>query len=407
MAESKHEWLRKDDQESTKASFPELFFDLVFVFAFIQLSTTLSADFTFGIAAKGILFVFALWWVWIHTTWITNLLDAEREPVRLLLFALMFLGIGLAIALPRAFTDLGLVFAIAYCAMQIGRSLFAAYAFRGTNQDSYRTFVRINVWVAVSSLLWIAGGLADQQQRIIFWSVALVIEYLGPAIRFWVPGLGAAPPETLDIKAEHMAERCALFVIIALGETILTTGKTASAHLEADGTILVLCSAFVSTVLMWWIYFHDGQERASDKLEESHQPQKTAQYLFTYGHLPIIAGIILTAVGEDFSLSHPQETSVPQHAAALLGGPILFLSGTLWMKAVAARCLPASHVAGIVLLAAGFLLASLVTNATLQIYATAAMLMVAIWEYLAVKRPAARQPVSGSKGERLNNAADA
>jgi low temperature requirement protein LtrA len=386
MAESTHHWLRRDDSQSTKASFPELFFDLVFVFAFIQLSETLAADFSLGLAAESLLFILALWWVWIHTTWATNLLDAEAEPVRLLLFSLMFLGIVLAIALPKAFADLGLVFAIAYAAMQLGRSLFVLYAFHGTDRASFITFLRIAIWLAVSAALWIAGGLLEPQLRVILWSAALAVEYLGPPAGYWIPSIGRAPSEALAINGEHLAERCALFVIIALGETILTTGKNASSHFESTGTALVFCSAFLSTVTMWWIYFHDGQEKASDKADDTAEPQTIAQYLFTYGHLPIVAGIILTAVGEDLSLSHPQEKGSYTHAFALLGGPMLFLGGTMWMKWVSSRIMPFSHLAGLLLLAAGLLAVPLSANFSLQIFATAILLIVATWEYVALKR---------------------
>lgn len=386
MADRKQDWLRKDDADSKKASFPELFFDLVFVFALIQLSETLAADFTFGIAAEALLFILALWWVWIHTTWVTNLLDAEIVPVRLLLFALMFLGIVLAIALPKAFGDMGLVFALAYSAMQLTRSLFALHAFRGADTESYLTFVRITAWLGLSAALWIAGGLSEPKLRVLFWLVALAIEYAGPLLRYRVPGLGGSPPETLDINGEHLAERCALFVIIALGETILMTGKNASAHFETGGTPLVLLCAFLSTVLMWWIYFHDGQEQAADKAEDTSEPQATAEHLFTYGHLPIIAGIILTAVGEDFALSHPQEKGSLGHALALLGGPMLFLGGMTWMKTVSSRLLPWSHCAGIAILAAGFLAVPFAANFVIQLLASAVLLAVAVWEYVALKR---------------------
>ncbi len=385
MADSKHHWLRKDDKDSTKASFPELFFDLVFVFALIQLSETLASDFSFGIAAEAVLFIFALWWVWIHTTWVTNLLDAEIVPVRLLLFVLMFFGVVLAIALPKAFTDLGLLFALAYSGMQLSRSLFALYAFRDTDDQSYRTFQRITLWLVISCGFWIAGGLAEKEMRVTLWITALAIEYIAPLIRYWLPGMGSAPQETLDVNGEHLAERCALFVIIALGETILTTGKTASSHFDSTMTPLVLTCAFLSTVLMWWLYFHDGQERAADKAEEDAEPQATGHQLFTYGHLPIVAGIILTAVGEDFSLAHPLEKGGYNHAIAVLGGPVLYLAGTLWMKTVSSRLMPWSHCAGIAVLLVGFLIVPFTPNFLIQIVASLTLLMVAIWEYLALK----------------------
>lgn len=382
----RRDWLRKEDGETIKAQFPELFFDLVFVFAFIQLSETLASDFSVGIAAEALLFIFALWWVWIHTTWVTNLLDAEAVPVRLLLFALMFLGIVMAIALPRAFSDSGLVFALAYSGMQLGRSLFVLYAFRRADHASFLTFVRIGAWLLLSSALWITGGLAEPEQRAIFWIVALMVEYAAPFFRYRVPGLGPSPPETLDISGEHLAERCALFVIIALGETIITTGKNATEHLGGAVTPLVLVCAFLSTVLMWWIYFHDGQEEAADKAEEAVEPQTTADYLYTYGHLPIVAGIILTAVGEDFAISHPTETGELNYAAALLGGPILFLAGTMWMKTVSSGLIRWSHVAGICLAGASLLLVPHAENAVIQLAATAILFFVALWEYIALRR---------------------
>lgn len=387
MSEGKHHWLRKEDAESTKASFPELFFDLVFVFALIQLSQTLASDFSFGIAFDALIFIFALWWVWIHTTWVTNLLDAEVVAVRLLLFGLMFLGIVLAIALPKAFDEAGLVFALAYVAMQLSRSLFALYAFKGIDAASFMTFVRITLWLLASGAFWIAGGLVSPESRILFWIIALAIEYAAPLVRYWTPGIGASPAETLDVNGEHLAERCALFVIIALGETIITTGKTASDHADEGGIIFfVLVSAFLTTVLMWWIYFHDGQESAAETVEETSEPQNTADHLFTYGHLPIVAGIILTAIGEDFTLTHPHQEGGYSNALAILGGPIVFLAGTLWMKTVATRMLPWSHCVGIAAALAGLALAPHAENVLLQFLSLAILFGVALWEYIALRR---------------------
>lgn len=164
------------------------------------------------------------------------------------------------------------------------------------------TFFRITVWLIISSIFWITGGLPEPNLRVVLWIVALALEYVGPMVRYWVPRLGASPRETLDIDGELLAERSALFVIIALGETILTIGKHTFENLDTEGTPPVLCLSFLTTVLMWWIYFHDGQERAADKAEDTSKPQTTAQYLFTYGHLPIVGGIIFTAFAEDFRL---------------------------------------------------------------------------------------------------------
>lgn len=376
-------WVRKQGVAQTRTSFPELFFDLVFVFALIQLSHALASDFSSTAAIESLLLIFAIWWVWINTTWVTNLLDTDKDPVRLLLFGLMFGGILLAIAIPEAFGTQGLVFAAIYSAMQVGRSVFTLYAFRGVNQASFLTFLRITLWMLVSSVFWIAGAL---EVRTALWSLALLIEYASPAVRYYVPGMGKSARETLDVSGEHMAERCALFVIICLGETILTTGRNAAEHMAGDLTFAVFCSAFLSTGFMWWIYFHHGQEKAAGKAEATSKPESVALNLFTYGHLPIVAGIILAAVGQAFSLSHASEESTLKNALAILGGPALFLVGNIWVKLAAAREIPVSHIVGLVLLVMVALLLPITVNYHLQMFATAVLFVVALWEYLALRR---------------------
>ncbi len=384
--------LRQDDQKSSKASFPELFFDLVFVFALIQLSETLVEDFSFGMAAEALLFIFALWSVWIQTTWVTNLLNAEHESVRLLLFALMLCAILMAIALPDAFGDKGLMFALAIASLQMIRSLFAWWALRRAGSRQASTFGRITVWTAAAAVLWLAGGFVDGSTRVVLWSLALTVEYLAPIIRYWLPGLGRGAAEETSINGEHLAERAALFVIIALGETILTTGKNSSERFEEATTLPILLCAFLNTVLMWWLYFHDGQQQVADRAEEAEdkpataeQPVSTVRTLFAYTHLPIVAGIILTAVGEDFALSHPHAVTASQ-AAAILGGPAIFLIGVAWMKICAAPALPYSHAAGLILLAIGGGAISIASHMGLQFYATAVLFGVGLWEYLALNR---------------------
>lgn len=381
-------WIKQDGHEAEKATFPELFFDLVFVFALIQLSHALAKDFGPTAALEAGILILSLWWLWIHTTWITNLLNTEKEPVRLLLFVLMFGGVLLAIALPEAFAEQGFVFALIYSAMQVGRSLFALYAFKGEDRQSFLVFVRVTIWLVISSLFWLAGGLVDLTDRILLWGIALAIEYAGPACRYVVPGLKASDADKLHLSGEHLAERCALFVIICLGETILTTGRTATEYMNSGLTFIVFCSAFVSTVTMWWIYFDHGQEEASRKAEHADEKAKIAQNLFNYGHLPIVAGIILTAVGEDFSLSHAHEGTTMRESLAILGGPILFLAGNIGVKIAATYQRPISHFAGVAALCL-LLPVPGVPLFALQLASTGILLLVALWEYLALKKSVA------------------
>lgn len=385
---SKYSWIKRDEEESGKATFPELFFDLVFVFALIQLSHTLAEDFGATALIEAAILILALWWLWINTTWLMNLLNTERGPVRIALFSMMFGGVLLAIALPKAFGELGLIFAIIYSTLQIGRSIFALYVFKGIDNDNFLTFSRVSVWLAISCVFWIFGGLAhDLEIRIALWAVAIGIEYAGPLVAYYVPGLKSVEDEKLHLSGEHLAERCALFVIICLGETILTTGRTAAEYMSSGITFVVFCCAFSSTVLMWWIYFHHGQEQASEKAEESSDTEKIAQNLFNYGHLPIVAGIILTAVGEDFSMSHSHEEATLRYSLAIIGGPALFLAGNIGVKVASSYVRPISHFAGIIALGILIVIPDLPLY-VLQMASTAVLLLVAAWEYIALRKQA-------------------
>ncbi|MBN8264442.1 MAG: low temperature requirement protein A, partial [Xanthomonadales bacterium] len=198
----------------------ELFYDLVFVFAITQLSHGLLAHLDPMGALQSALLFLGVWWMWMYTTWSTNWLNPAAAPVRLLLFALMALGMLMSAALPQAFADRGLAFALAYVAQHLLRSAYAVRAF-GAATPQGRNFLRILAWLSVSGACWIAGGLADPATRLAWWGAALAIEYLGPSARFRIPGFGASSTRDWNVDPHHMAERCGLFVIIALGESLL------------------------------------------------------------------------------------------------------------------------------------------------------------------------------------------
>ncbi|MHC2297354.1 low temperature requirement protein LtrA [Rhizobium mongolense] len=220
-------WLRsKGSPADSKVSYLELFFDLVFVFSISQLSHALAAHYTLLGAVEAALMTFAVWWVWVFTAWVTNWLDPEKMPVRGMLVALMLLGLVLSASIPEAFGDKGLLFAAAYVLMQVGRSFFALYAMKDAGRSNYLNFIRISTWLAVAGVFWIAGGFLEHEGRLITWIIALLIDYAGPASGFFVPGLGKSTAADWDVSGAHMAERCALFIIICLGEAILVSGRT-------------------------------------------------------------------------------------------------------------------------------------------------------------------------------------
>ncbi|WP_368904515.1 low temperature requirement protein A [Taklimakanibacter lacteus] len=365
--------------EHARVTFVELFFDLVFVFAITQLSHALLAHFTPMGAVETLLLMMAVWWVWIYTSWVTNWLDPERLPVRLMLFAIMLLGLIMSSAIPKAFAELGLVFALMHVAMQVGRTLFTLWGIRG-HASLTLNFLRILAWLCVSGVFWIAGGFAEGELRLILWLLALVIEYAGPSTGFWTPGLGRSVTTDWNVEGGHLAERCGLFVIIALGESVLVTGAT-FADLAWDWpVVLAFLSAFVASVAMWWIYFNTGAERGTVTMTSSGDPGRLARIAYTYIHLFIIAGIIVTAVGDEFALAHPEGHADLKMAAALVGGPALYLIGTLLFRRAITGRLPKVQLLAVVALVALFALSGVFSPVLLSLATTAVLCIVAAAE---------------------------
>ena len=375
----------------------ELFFDLVFVFAVTQLSHLLLKNLTLlGALHTALLFV-AMWWVWIFTSWVTNWLDPERVPVRLLLLALMLAGLVLSTSIPQAFGARALPFALAYVSMQVGRSLFVIWALGTASPDNRRNFLRITAWLSVAGIFWIAGALVQDGPRLALWTIAIAIEFVSPTLGFWVPGLGRSTTSDWDVDGSHMAERCALFIIIALGESLLITGATLGDLAWNAPTLAAFAAAFVGSAAMWWIYFDTGAARGSRRIASSTDPGRLARLAYTYLHLPIVAGIIVAAVGDELVLAHPSGHLEPGAAASLLGGPALFLLGTLSFKASISGRLPLSHLIGLGLLALIAPIASHWTPLILSAATTAVLLVVAIWETVSVRSGTIR-PGQGMAG---------
>jgi low temperature requirement protein LtrA len=369
-----------------KVAFAELFFDLIFVLTIIQLSHSLAAHYSLLGLAEAAILMLAVWWVWIYTTWATNWLDPDKAPVRVLLFVLMFLGLMLSIAIPSAFGAAGWLFAVTYVAMQVGRSAFAAYVMRRDWPENSRNFTRITAWTVFSAVFWLAGGLAEAELRLVLWLVALGIEYVSPALGFAVPWLGRSSVSDWQVSGEHMAERCALFVIICLGETILVTGRTIAGMELLDGfTVVLLVMAFISTATMWWIYFRFGHGEAAHLIENSAKPGRIARLAFTYAHIPIVAGIVLSAVAEEFMLAHPHGPVDFKTASAILGGPVVFLAGNIWFKRAIRGRAPLSHIAGIAVLLALSAIVPHVEPYQLFLAASSVLFGVALWEFLSLK----------------------
>jgi low temperature requirement protein LtrA len=370
--------------EHNRVTTVELFFDLVFVFAITQISHFLLAHFTPLGALQSAILMLAVWWVWVFTAWITNWLDPEQTAVRLMLFALMVVGLLLSTSIPKAFESRGLAFALAYSAMQMGRSAFFLLAVPKSETGHRHNFIRILAWLSVSALFWIAGGLAEGEIRIGLWLVALLIEYSGPAMRFRIPILGASSTTDWIVEGGHMAERCAGFIIIALGESVVVTGATfADAAWTATSMAAVLV-AIVGSIAMWWIYFHIGAEAGSEYISKADDTGGFARLAYTYLHLPIVAGIVVSAVGDELLLAHPDGHCGIPEILGIVGGPLLYLAGVVLFKRAIRGHLQPSHLAGIGLFVILTPFAHLLTPLALFAAATAIMLIVATWEAISL-----------------------
>ncbi|MEO8317582.1 MAG: low temperature requirement protein A [Bradyrhizobium sp.] len=371
--------------QHSRVTYAELLFDLVFVFAVTQISHTLLAHFTLLGALQVTLLFLAVWWVWVYTSWITNWLDPEKTPVRLLLFGLMLGGLVLSTSIPTAFEGRGLWFAIAYAAMQVGKTVFLWGSTTPSQPLARMNAMRITTWLSISAIFWIAGGLAEGQSRMLLWAVALAIEYISPAARFWIPRYGASSVADWVIEGGHMAERCALFVIIALGESVVVTGATFAELAWTTENVVAFVSVFVGSIAMWWIYFHRGVEAGSEEISKSSEPGRMARLAYTYLHMPIVAGIIVSAVADELVLKHPAGHSDLRTVLSAIGGPLLFLFGTILFKHSFRGFLQLSHGIGIIALCALAWFASGLSPLMLSILTSAIMIMVAVWESISLR----------------------
>jgi len=314
------------DQEQ-HASNLELFYDLVFVLAVTQVSHLLLPDLTWSGAAKSLLVLLVVWWAWNYTTWVTNMLDPDAIVVRLLVLALMFLSLVLAVAIPEAFGSRALLFAGAYVAIQVGRHAFLTFVVAGRGSPERRPAAHILTWFVASGVFWIGGALASGPTRIALWLVALGLDYLAPFVLYRIPGRPRLDPSAWEVETSHFAERFQLFVIIALGESIVITGAT-TAELPLDGVRMAAFGvAFLSTAAIWWLYFGYVAAIAQRRLERASTSTTLARDGFTYLHVVLVAGIIVAAVGDEIVIAHPTEQLSSAELVAVVAGPALYLLG--------------------------------------------------------------------------------
>jgi low temperature requirement protein LtrA len=294
----------------------ELFFDLVFVFAITQVTGLVSADPTWSGLTKGLLVLGVLWWAWAAYAWLTNTIDPDEGVVRIAMLGAMAAMLITSLAVPDVFGDDALLFAFAYAFVRVMHLVLYALAGRG-DRDLLAAIGRLAVGSAIGvGLLFVAAGL-DGRAQVGVWALALAFDLLGPYVgggRGW------------HLSAGHFAERHGLIVIIALGESIVALGLGATDVLTAGVVAAALLGLAVAFAL-WWAYFDVVAIVAERRLRETTGTAQLemARDSYSYLHLPMVAGIILFAVGLKKTLGDVGEPLKLVPAVTLCGGIAMYL----------------------------------------------------------------------------------
>jgi low temperature requirement protein LtrA len=295
----------------------ELFFDLVFVFAITQVTSLLSDDPTWGGVLRGMLVLGALWWAWAAYAWLTNTLNPEEGAVRLAVFAAMGALLIVALAVPEAFDDHGVLFGLAYFVVRAMHLALYAIAAKG-DHDLLGAVLRMTPSSMISSVLLVTAGFLEGDARIALWVIALAIDYLGVLV-----GRGTG----WRVSPHHFAERHGLIVIIAIGESIVAVGVGAAGlPLDAGRVTAALLGVAVAAGL-WWTYFDWVSivtERVLGRVTGAAQAA-LARDIYSYLHLPMVAGVVLFALAMKKTLANFGDPLDTVPAAGLCGGLALYL----------------------------------------------------------------------------------
>jgi low temperature requirement protein LtrA len=302
----------------------ELFFDLVFVFAFTQVTTLLSNNPTWSGLGHALLILTALWWAWASYAWLTNAIDPSEELILAVVLAAVAAMFIAALAVPEAFGDEGVVFGVAFLIVNVMQVALYGLVARG-NQDLFAAIMKVAPWVLGGATLILVAGFVDGGVRAVLWCAALAVGFFGPAF-VGVSGWRVHPA--------HFVERHGLIVIIAIGESLVAIGLGArGTKLDAGEIVAALLGLLVATSF-WLAYFDFFTIRARQLLTDRSGDARTAlaRDAFTYLHLPMIIGIVLFAFAMKKTLAHTGDELGTIEAVSLCGGSALFLSSFVALR---------------------------------------------------------------------------
>ena len=296
----------------------ELFFDLVFVFAITQVTGFLADNSTWEGLVQGLFILGALWWAWAAYAWLTNTLNPEEGIVRIAVFASMAAMLIVALAAPNAFGVDGVVFGVGYFIVRALHLVLYAIAGRG-DRELMQAVLRIAPSALIGAALLVVAGFTQDGVRMAIWAVALAIDYL------W---LLVAGMRGWRVSPEHFVERHGLIIIIALGESIVAIGVGAAGLPLDAGTITAALLGITVACALWWSYFDWTVYVGLARLVEAQGVERAvlARDLFSYLHLPMVAGIILFALGMKTTLAHHDTPLAIIPAIGLCGGLAVYLA---------------------------------------------------------------------------------
>jgi low temperature requirement protein LtrA len=359
----------------------ELFFDLVFVFAITQVTAFLAEDPTWIRLLQGMAILVAVWWAWCSYAWLGNTAGTDEGLFRVTLFAAAAAMLLVAIAVPHAFGSEALVFGIAYAAVRVLH--IGAYAILGRDDPMLTHIVhRLALSMLPAASLLIVAGAVDGPVRTVCWVLAITID---------VVGLYASGVDDWIVAAGHLAERFGLIVIIALGESIVALGVGAEGHPLDAGTIVAVLLGVTVACALWWAYFDVVALVAARKLEQAEGGERAriARDSYTYLHTPMVAGIILFALGAKKTLAHVGDPLEAVPALGLCGGVALYLLAHVAFRLRNVHSLNTARLAVAVVLLA--LIPVATTIPALAALAIVAALMVALLAYEVTRYHEARE----------------
>ncbi|MEX2048579.1 MAG: low temperature requirement protein A [Gemmatimonadota bacterium] len=360
----------------------ELFFDLIFVFALTQVTGLIYGDPTWAGLTKGMLVLGILWWAWAAYAWLTNTINPDEGWVRIVMFGAMAAMLVASLAVPDVFGDDAFLFACAYAIVRLAHLALYAVAGRG-DRDLLAAIARLGAGSLISIVLLFTASALDGPVQTAVWALAVVIDLAGA----WIGG-----GRGWRLEAGHFAERHALIVIIAIGESIVAVGVGATTEL-GTGVIAAAILGLAVAAALWWAYFDVVAIVAERRLREAtgSAQLRMARDSYSYLHLPMVAGIILFAVGMKKTLADMGEPLAVVPAVALCGGVALYLIAHILFRLRNVRTLNRQRLVVAALLLA--LLPIAVEIPALATLASVASLCIGLIAYEAIRFAEARDRV--------------